>query len=136
MCGGPSRQQKDAAKSQSDLSKYLVGSGKAQDAFKIPYLKSRVEGGLPFLKEYTDYSGGSLARSLAPQQAQLNSRLNRFGSALPSGFKEQTLADFDTRRGRAFDDQLLQGLLLDEEARARAAGLANPLGYLTGAQQG
>lgn len=136
MCGGPSRQQKEAAAAQTDISNTLSGIAKGREAFQGPFLKSRVQGGLPFLNQFTDFSGGALARSIAPQRAQLLSRLNRFGTALPSGFREQTLTDLGTRQARAFDDQIIQGLLLDEETRARAAGLANPLGFFTGAQQG
>lgn len=136
MCGGPSDEQKNALTSQSQLSNTLAGIAKGREAYQGPYLKSRVEGGLPFLNQFTDFSGGALARSIAPQRAALGARLSRYGGALPSGFREQALGDLNTRQARAFDDQLIQGLMLDEETRARAAGLANPLGYFTGAQQG
>jgi len=55
---------------------------------------------------------------------------------LPSGFREQSEVDLGTGQARAFDDQVTRALLLDEETRARAAGMLNPLGYANAAQQG
>lgn len=136
MCGGPSQQQKDAATSQSQLANQLAASGKARDAFQLPFLQSRVQNGLPFLNEYTDLSGGALAQQLAPQRNQLQSQLNRAGSALPSGFQEQALTDFNSNAARAQANNVLQGLLLNEQTKSAAAGMSNPLGYFTGAQQG
>jgi len=136
MCGGPSSEQKAAAASQNDLTKQLAASGKARDAFQLPFLQSRVQGGLPFLNQYTDYTNGATAKALAPQRAQLMSRLDRNGSNLPSGFKEQALADFDENGAHQFSNNLLQGLLLNEQTKSAAAGMSNPLGYFTGAQQG
>lgn len=136
MCGGPSSAQKNALNQQTDLSKQLAQSGAARDAFQLPFLKSRVQGGLPFLNQFTDFQHGALAQQLAPQRAQLLSRLNRSGNELPSGFADQELNDFNSNAARAQANQTLQGLLLNEQARSAAAGQSNPLGYLTGAQQG
>jgi hypothetical protein len=62
---------------------------------------------------------------------------------LPSGFREQALTDFDAARARGFDENLVQALFANEQAKSEAARLltgqqqiANPLGYYGGAQQG
>lgn len=136
MCGGPSQAQKNALNSQSALSNELAGIARQRESFQQPYLRQRVSSGLPFLPQLLDYKGGTLARQLGPQRAQLINRLDASGNELPSGFKEQALTDFGAKSGRAFDDSVIQALMMDEETRARAAGLTNPLGYFSGAQQG
>ena len=136
MCGGPSREQRQAAQQQSQLANTLSSLAAQREALQQPYIQSRIEGGLPFREQALDFSGGSLARSYAPARGALLRRLSGYGSALPSGFREQALTDFDTQRARAFDDNVLRTLLLDEATRARAAGLTDPLGYFTGAERG
>ena len=136
MGGGPSPLQEQAAASQNALTTQMAASGRARDAFQLPYLQSRVQGGLPFKNQFTDYGGGAVAQSFAPQKAALNRRLDAYGGSLPSGFREQALSDMGVKQAHAFDNNLIQGLMMDEEAKARAAGLANPLGFFGGAQQG
>ena len=136
MCGGPSDSQKNAMNAQTNLSNTLSGIASQRNAFQTPYLQSRTQGGLPFLPQLLDFQGGTMARQFAPARANLTQRLDRYGSSLPSGFREQTLADFESNRARAFDDSVVRALLLDEETRARAAGLSNPLPFYSAAQQG
>ena len=136
MCGGPSREQRQAATQQSALANQLAGIAQQRKSYQGPYLRSRIEEGLPFRDQALDFSGGTLARSYAPARGALLRRLSGYGGALPSGFREQALTDFDTGRARAFDDNVLRTLLLDEETRARAAGISDPLGYFSGAERG
>lgn len=56
--------------------------------------------GLPFYDALTDYTGGTTAAAFAPGRAAILRRLNTM-SGLPSGMKEQTLADYDANEARA-----------------------------------
>jgi hypothetical protein len=135
MCGGNQARDR-AVESQTSLSNTLSGIARGREAYQGPYLQSRVQGGLPFLPQLLDFQGGTLARQFAPARASLNRRLAGAGDTLPSGFRESALQGFEANRARGFDDSIVRALLLDEETRARAAGLANPLGYASAAQQG
>ena len=136
MCGGPPKEQKQAMQSQSQLANTLSGIATERSALQTPFLRSRLQGGLPFLPQLLDYQGGAQARAFAPARARLKGRLDQYGSSLPSGFREQALSDFEAKRARSFDDSVIQALMLDEQTRSNAAGQLNPLGYFSGAQQG
>jgi len=136
ICGGGGGRRREAETSQVNLANTISGIARGREAYQGPYLQSRVQGGLPFLPQMLDFQGGTLARQFAPARASLNRRLAGAGETLPSGFRESALQGFESNRARAFDDSVVRALLLDEETRARAAGLANPLGYFSSAQQG
>lgn len=64
-------------------------------------------------------------------------------SGLPSGMKEQTLADYDANEARGFDQNMINNLLMNEQAKQGAAALltgqeqiSNPVGYTSAAMQG
>jgi hypothetical protein len=44
-------------------------------------------------------------------------------SGLPSGMKEQTLADYDANEARGFDQNMTKNLLINEQAKQGAAAL-------------
>ena len=150
LCGGgPSAPQKRAAAAQEQLSAEQLALARAREgreneqyqAIK-PYAFSRLQNGLPFFGALTDYSEGTNARAFAPAKTALLQRLGSF-QGLPSGFREQALTDFDAARARGFDENLVQALFANEQAKSEAARLltgqqqiANPLGYYGGAQQG
>lgn len=149
MGGGPSSEQKQAAASQANLTNQMAGvANRQQDFFEKqqnavnPFYQSRMQNGLPYFNQLTDASSGLVARSFAPARQQLLQRLGT-QQGLPSGFRQQALTDLDTSQARAFDDQLLQGQQMQEQAKqGGAAGLmgqqqlSNPLGYYGGAQGG
>lgn len=133
MGGGKSKPQKQAEQAQANLANTQAGIAQQQNALQLPFIQSRIEGGLPFLDQMLDFEGGTTARAFAPARGALNRRLSQFSEGLPSGFREQALGDFESNRARAFDDQVVRALMLDEETRARAAGMLNPLGFFSGA---
>jgi len=147
--GGPSREQKQAAASQANLTNELANvANRQQDFFEKqqnavnPFYTSRMENGLPYFNQLSDASSGLTAQAFAPARQQLLQRLGT-QSGLPSGFREQALTDLDTQQARAFDQQLLGGLQANEQAKqAGASGLlgqaqiANPQGYFGQALQG
>jgi len=135
MCGGDALadQKKQAAQSQINLNNALSQGYSSRNAAQQPFLMSRLNGGLPFFHDLTDFSGGTLARSIAPMRAALNRNLSGFGDTLPSGFKEQALGNFDAEEGRAFDDNMVKNLMANEQTKQWAADALNPLGFASGA---
>ena len=135
MGGGPSQQQKQAAASQQALeqqeaSTAAQNSAIVKDAYDTikPFATSRMTSGLPFYDALTDYTGGTTAAAFAPGRAAILRRFNTM-SGLPSGMKEQTLADYDANEARAFDQGMVNNLLMNEQEKQTGAGL------LTGQQQ-
>jgi hypothetical protein len=149
MGGGPDKRQTAAADSQvrlNDQTAAIAGKNQqlVEDQFnKIsPFATSRLNNGLPFAPAMTDFSSGTNAQAFAPGRAQLKRSLARFGTA-PSGFATQALSDFDTNRAHAFDSDIINNQLTNEQAKGEAARVltgqqqvANPLGYTSAAMQG
>ena len=149
MGGGPSSEQKNAAQSQANLTNQLAGIGGRQEQFleaqqnKVnPFYTSRMQNGLPYFNQMTDASSGLNARAFAPARQALMQRLGT-QQGLPSGFANQAMTDLDSQQAQGFDQQLLQGMQMQEQAKqGGAAGLmgqaqiANPTGYFGGAMQG
>ncbi len=147
--GGPSSEQKAAAKSQAALdtqsaenSKEGMQIQKEQLAKINPFATSRMNNGLPFYGALTDYASGTNAQAFAPAHAALLRHMKNYGS-LPSGFKTQALADFDAQRAMGYDSMMAQNLSADEQARNNAAGMlvgqqqiANPIGWAQTAGSG
>jgi hypothetical protein len=147
--GGPSKQQRDAAQSQANLTNQLGATANRQEQFmesqqnKVnPFYTSRMNNGLPYFNQFTDAQSGLTARAFAPARQQLLQRLGT-QQGLPSGFRNQALTDLDSQQARAFDDQLQTGLGLNEQAKQLGASglmgqaqIANPLGYYGGALSG
>jgi hypothetical protein len=150
LCGGgPAASQKRAAASQENLANQQAALGRAHEARENeqyqaikPFGFSRLQNGLPFFGALTDYAQGTNARAFAPARTALLQRIGQY-QGLRSGFREQALADFDAARARGFDDNLVQALFANEQAKSEAARLltgqqqiANPFGYFGSAQQG
>ena len=149
MGGGPSQEQKNAAQAQANLSNQTAQTAADQTAFmksqeqKIdPFATTRLNNGLPFYGDLTDYGKGTIASSFAPGRAAILQRFNTM-SGLPSGMKEQTLADYDANEARAFDQNQVNNMLMNEQAKQGAAALltgqeqiSNPVGYTSAAMQG
>ena len=149
MGGGPDQSQKNAANAQANLTNQLGSTAARQQQFfenqqnaVNPFYTSRMQNGLPYMNQLTDAQSGLVARSFAPARADLYRQLGS-QQGLPSGFRQQALTDLDTQQARAFDQQLLGGLQMNEQAKqGGAAGLmgqaqiANPTGYFGGAMQG
>jgi len=149
MGGGPSAEQKAAAAASANLSNTEAAAGNRAQGFveaqqnKVnPFYTSRMQSGVPYFNQLSDASSGLMARAFAPFRAELYRQLGS-QQGLPSGFRQQAFTDLDTQQARAFDEQLLQGQQMNEQARqGGAAGLmgqaqiANPTGYFGQALQG
>ena len=149
MGGGPSQEQKNAAQAQANLSNQTAQTAADQTKFmesqeqKIdPFATSRLNSGLPFYNSLTDYSNGTTAAAYAPGRAAILRKYDTM-SGLPSGMKDQTLADYDANEARAFDQNQVNNMLLNEQSKQGAAALltgqeqiSNPVGYTSAAMQG
>ena len=149
MGGGPSSEQKNAAQAQANLTNQEGAAAGRQEQFfegqqnKVnPFYTSRMQNGLPYFNQLTDAASGLNARAFAPARQQLLAQLGT-QQGLPSGFKTQAMTDLNSQQAQGFDQQLLQGLQMQEQAKqGGAAGLmgqaqiANPTGYFGGAMQG
>jgi hypothetical protein len=142
MGGGPSSEQKQAAKDQSALSKESIQLGREKSARENdqyaqikPFAFSRLNFGNPYTPLFLDAQGGTIARAFEPIRAGVNQRFSQYDN-LPSGSKEAALADVDAQQARAYDEALKGVLLNDENTKAEAARLitgqqqiANPIPY-------
>jgi hypothetical protein len=133
--GGPTKIQEQAAKDTSVLTKQTAAIAAKKDAREQdqydqvkPFAFSRLNGGLPFSNALLDGKAGIIARSFAPAKARLNQRFASQPDS-PSGFREASMRSLDAEQARAFDDSLVNALMMDENARAEAARL------ITGQQQ-
>lgn len=149
MGGGPSQAQNNAANAQAGLAGQEGQAATQQLAFmqsqqnKVnPFYTSRMNNGLPYMNQLTDAASGVNARAFAPARQQLMQQLGT-QQGLPSGFKTQSLMDFNDQQAQGFDQQLQGALGANEQAKqAGASGLmgqaqiANPQGFFGGAMQG
>lgn len=149
MGGGPSSEQKSAARSQEQLNAQTAANSREMmqvykdQLHKIePFATSRMNNGLPFFDSLTDSSSVQNGQAWAPARAAMIRRFSKMGD-LPSGMRERSLADLDSSRARAFDSGLRDNLLVNETAKNNAAAMlvgqqqmANPLGWTGAATQG
>ncbi len=135
MCGGGKKAQ--AQEATLGISKEAAGIARERNALQFPFLQRQLTEGLgPLRGTLLDFQGGATARASAPARAGILRRLGGFGTALPSGFREQTLTDFDALRARGFDESLIGILLADQAAKERAAQLLDPQAYYQAALGG
>lgn len=150
MGGGPSSQQNEAARSQTELDKQLNDIFEKQFQFQQsqqqavnPFYRQLMGQGSPYFSTQADATGGTVAQGFAPAKAQLERTLGQNANALPSGFATGARTDLSSQEARAFD-QNLQGAQQQNLAtrQAGAAGLlgqaqiANPTAYSGQALQG
>lgn len=150
MGGGPSWEQKQAAAKQAQASDFAMAEARDKSARESeqyglikPYATQRLENGLPFASALSDYNSVENAKGYAPARAQILRSTERFGSSLPSGFRERLLANLEAQRARSFDSGQVNNLLMNEQAKSEAARLltgqqqiANPIGWTGAAMQG
>src|SRR5258708_6441408 len=129
MCGGDALadQKKKEAQSQADLNDQLTKQFQEFSSVSNPFWENRLKSGLPFMNQLTDYNNGTLARSFAPARAAMNRNLAGFGDTLPSGFKAGMQTQFDEGEGQAFDQNMVNSLMMNDQAKTQAAGALNPL---------
>src|SRR2546430_8097282 len=143
MGGGPSKQQQQAADSQTALNNQLGQTFGKQEAFseaqqnKVnPFYTQTLQNGLPYYSQLTDQASGDTARGFAPARAQLEQQLKQSPNALPSGFATGARSDLAAQQGRAFDESLQAAQGANFQAKQQgAAGLlgqaqiSNPTAY-------
>jgi hypothetical protein len=128
MGGGPSQQQKDAATAQTENSarqsaieeKQLADQEGYMNQIK-PFATDRLNNGLPFYSNLTDYSNGVTSKAYAPVRAAALRSTASFGGALPSGYKSGVLRSIDLQKARDFDSGLVNSQMLNEQSKQDAA---------------
>lgn len=135
LCGGDAltNQKQQAATSQAQLSAEEGDLAKKAAAIQYPFLKNLTENGLPFMPQLEDYSSGTIAKSFAPAKAAQARSLAGYGDTLPSGFRQQSQDNLNASEGEAFDQNQVQNLMLNQQAKTSAASMLNPAQYFTGA---
>jgi len=120
-----------------DLSKTMSDIFKQNQPGVNQFYTDMMKNGLgqPLMNQLTDFKGGTTAQAYAPARAQLAQRLSRM-SGLPSGFATQAGTDLDANQARAFDSNMIQNLLMNQQAKQQGAQGLNPLAFGSQAQQG
>lgn len=98
-----------------------------------PFYLNRLQNGLPYMKDLTDYNSGTIAQSYAPMKGQLARTNAQYGTGLPSGYADQEGIDLNSQEGQAFDNSMVNALNMNEAAKQTAAYGLNPLPYYGGA---
>lgn len=91
-----------------------------------PFWENQLKNGLPFFNQLTDYGKGTTAQSFAPAWGQLNRNMQGYGSTLPSGMREQAQTNLSADEGQAFDQNMTQNLMANQQAKESAAASLNP----------
>src|SRR6185437_2809101 len=137
--------QADATKAATQEGQDALQFQKDQVAKITPFATSRLNNGLPFYGDLTDYAGGTSAKAYAPAKASLLRSLDSGSSfyGTPSGYKTQALTDLNTARAHDFDSSLVGAMTENEQAKENAAQLLtgqaqlqNPLGWYNTAMNG
>lgn len=91
------------------------------------FYQNRMNQGLPFYRDLTDYAGGNIARAFAPQYGAIARSTAQ--SNLPSGYRDALMNNLRAQQGTAFDSSLTQAMMANEAAKQQGAA------GLTGEQQ-
>jgi hypothetical protein len=133
MGSGPTPQQTQAQTNlgslagtgQSEMAKGITAMNNAR-ARVSPFYQTRMNTGLPFFPAMTDFSSGTSAQAFAPARASLLRATSRYGTNMPSGYRDSMLTNLEAARGRAFDQSLTGNLMMNEQAKQGGAqGLMN-----------
>lgn len=76
---------------------------------------------MPYKSQLMDFTGGTWARSIAPQRAAMLRRLTQAGLRPDDPAVLQFMTDFGAKSARGFDDRLAGILREDELAKQSAA---------------
>ena len=93
-----------------------------------PFYGSRMSGGLPFYPSLTNYQGGTIAQSFAPQYGAVLRNTSQY-SNMPSGYRDALMNNLRAKQATAFDNSQVQAMMANEMAKQQGAA------GLTGEQQ-
>jgi hypothetical protein len=129
--GGVTGGQKNAAASQMAgigtnagvKAQQQYGQMAGDQARTTGFYGNRMNNGLPFYRNMTDYSGGDIAQAFAPQRGQILRQTGTYSNQ-PSGYRDALMTSLGAQQGRAFDSSLTQAQMANEMAKQQgAAGL-------------
>jgi len=120
MCGG------DKALKSTEANVGRIASAeelRKKQAFgeAFPFAQKRLRGGLPFMKQLTDYRGGITARAAGPQRAGLVRSMGKAGMSERDPAYQANIGDFQANMARGLEGNLRDALMADEMARQQAA---------------
>jgi len=125
--GGPSDTQK-AAQAQTlanatkegqlaqDVQPQFLSNANKAGAFYGNEMKQ----GLPFFGSLQDFTAGTTAHAFDPMRSNFLRQVSTMG-ALPSGFKAAGLRDINAAQAQRFDNNMLQNLMLQQQAKQQGA---------------
>lgn len=127
-CGGDAlaSQKQEEANQQVQMNSQMMDLFKQYSSQTNPFWMNQLQQGLPFFNALTDYNKGTTAQAFAPAQAGLNRSLAGLGETLPSGMAEQAHTNLNAQEGQAFDQNMVNNLMENQQAKERAAGNLNP----------
>lgn len=120
MCWGDD----DRKRTEEQVSQLAQERGaREKEAFEtaMPFEKSRMTGGVPYMKSAMDYQGGMLARAAGPRRAAILRRAAQSGLRRDDPALLRSLADFEANLARGYDESNLGLMREDELARQAAA---------------
>lgn len=117
--GGQSSLAGTGVQNQQQQYGQFAGDQKAVTAFNT----NRMNNGLPFYRNLTDYNAGTVAQAYAPARAQLLRNTSQY-SNMPSGYRDALLNNLNSQQARTFDSTLSQSMMANELAKQQGmAGL-------------
>lgn len=130
--GGPDPTQKAQEQAQANSTNQEAAAAARAEKFKEdqqarvnPFYGNLMDNGPEYTPALLDYSGGVNARAYAPEKANLMRTLGS-ETGLPSGYRDQAIADFNEKRASGYDAGLT-GILADRQA-AKERGAAGLMG--------
>lgn len=97
--------------------------GRADQTRTTGFFGNEMQNGMPYYRNMTDYAGGNTAQAFAPARGQLLRSTSQYQN-LPSGYRDALMTNLNAQQGRAFDSQLMQAQIAQQQAKQQgAAGL-------------
>lgn len=88
------------------------------------FYTNQMNQGLPFYRNLTDYAGGNIAQSFAPQYGAVLRQTSQYGTNTPSGYRDALMNNLRGQQATAFDNSLTQAQMANLQAKQQgAAGL-------------
>lgn len=133
MCGGPSSTQKAAQSAQAQLAQEEAQLFSTESAATLPFYQNILQNGIPGFNAQEQYSTSDLAQQINQAKTAAATKLAGYGSALPSGFASTEQADIGAAGAQEFDQNQLNLLQQQFNAKMAAANAMNPQSAASGA---
>lgn len=126
-CGGPTQQQKQAATSTTNIDTQLANDIGTNLPLTNSFYGNMMLGGLPYFNQESQYSTSDIAKQLNDAKAAMAAKNAGYGGALPSGFAAAEDTGLDEDAMQAFDQNQMNLLQQNTQAKVAGAQGLNPL---------